>query len=692
MKLESLTLKNFRCFGEQPTTISLNEFTTLIGTNGCGKTAILLALSRLFGVSASERRLQRSDFHVPLNIGPDELNEISLFIEVRIAFPELELDNRDDTCDGAVAEAFHHMVIKEGGKLFCRVRLEGKWTRSNLPEGDIEEWICWIKALHDPVKYEDKQTMRAHERARVHVLYVPAARDPSTQLKYVSGSLLARLLNAISWSDDARGVIEKASQDIGSLFQAEAGLNLFHAKIGENWTALHDLQTYTTPRLRPFSNRLEEILRQVEMVFSPSNCGTEQDITQLSDGLRSLFYFALVGSIFDIEQDALAASHAAQANDDTEDSGTAPISLERLNPPALTIFCVEEPENHLAPHYLGRIMNLLQRIGERSAAQVLLTSHSASILKRVDPLDVRHCRLAPETKTAIVSRITLPAEETDAFKYIKEAVRAYPELYFARLVVLGEGDSEEIVLPRIAECLDIPIDSSMISVVPLGGRHVNHFWRLLNDLSIPFITLLDLDRERYGAGWGRIKYVCEQLLNIGKERSDILSVKNSDGTNEVITDDQFEAMHTWNVEDTVNMNAWLKDLERHDVFFSQPLDLDFTMLQSFIENYKSLIPPRGGPRLLIPAALEAVLGSGGSAGSTYNATEQSLFPLYAYLFYGKGKPSTHIAALSSIADADLKQSAPAELKRVIERMKLKIDITGAISNESVNPSAGLEAS
>ena len=41
---------------------------------------------------------------------------------------------------------------------------------------------------------------------------------------------------------------------------------------------------------------------------------------------------------------------------------------------------------------------------------------------------------------------------------------------------------------------------------PISGRHVNHFWRLLNDLEIPFITLLDLDRERDGGGWGRIKY------------------------------------------------------------------------------------------------------------------------------------------------------------------------------------------
>ena len=49
-----------------------------------------------------------------------------------------------------------------------------------------------------------------------------------------------------------------------------------------------------------------------------------------------------------------------------------------------------------------------------------------------------------------VRSITLPDKEklSDQYKYIKEAVKAYPELYFAKLVILGEGDSEEIILPK----------------------------------------------------------------------------------------------------------------------------------------------------------------------------------------------------------------------------------------------------
>ena len=86
---------------------------------------------------------------------------------------------------------------------------------------------------------------------------------------------------------------------------------------------------------------------------------------------------------------------------------------------------------------------------------------------------------------------------------MREAVEAFPELYFARLVILGEGDSEQVVLPRMLEAAGVLLDLRCVSVVPLGGRHVNHFWRLLSSLDIPYLTLLDLDTARHRRRMGK---------------------------------------------------------------------------------------------------------------------------------------------------------------------------------------------
>lgn len=71
-----------------------------------------------------------------------------------------------------------------------------------------------------------------------------------------------------------------------------------------------------------------------------------------------------------------------------------------------------------------------------------------------------------------------------------------------------------LLLPQLWEAREGDTDVSGITIVPLGGRHVNHFWRLLNDLKIPYITLLDLDRERDGGGLGRIKCALNQLIKL----------------------------------------------------------------------------------------------------------------------------------------------------------------------------------
>ncbi len=56
MHIESVTLRNFRCFGPEPTTATLGpDITALIGVNGAGKTAFIEVLRRLFGVTREER-------------------------------------------------------------------------------------------------------------------------------------------------------------------------------------------------------------------------------------------------------------------------------------------------------------------------------------------------------------------------------------------------------------------------------------------------------------------------------------------------------------------------------------------------------------------------------------------------------------------------------------------------------------
>jgi putative ATP-dependent endonuclease of OLD family len=663
VKISSLTLQNFRCFGPDPVTVNLSDVTAFVGANGAGKSAVLEALVKLFGASASDRRLVPSDFHLPADQAADDVDEASLLIEARLDFPELEEEADGD----AVPECFNQMTVAgENGALYCRVRLEATWRRTSSPEGEIEEPVYWIKTDAAQPADDDKVAMQNFDRSRIRVIYVPAARDPVRQMRQVSGSLLYRLLRAVNWSDAVRDAVDAASEQLRTAFRGEAGVGEIEQAIAGVWRALHTFRAYSEVGIQPVGGRFEDLLRKVEVAFRPGEGGVEQGLDRLSDGMKSLFYFSLVGATFDIEQAARA--------------GGAEILAGELHLPTLTMFAIEEAENHLAPHYLGRILKLLRRMGESPNAQVVLTSQSPAILGRVDPETVRHFRLDVESQTTIVRPITLPSAEGagEAYKYVKEAVRAFPELYFASLVVLGEGDSEEIVLPRVAMAADFPVDASFVSVVPLGGRHVNHFWRLLNDLSIPFVTLLDLDRERHGGGWGRVKYACAELMKIGVAKDEVLRLEDG-----VLADEEFANMHTWSLDgdDAAKLHTWAEDLEKFDIFFSAPLDLDFLMLVAFPDAYHQATTGVGPtiPQINTPEyqtrlqdARLATLKPKGSDGSTYSEEERAEFIWYAYLFLGRGKPATHILALNELENEALHDGTPAVLQRLIARMREKL--------------------
>lgn len=117
---------------------------------------------------------------------------------------------------------------------------------------------------------------------------------------------------------------------------------------------------------------------------------------------------------------------------------------------------LEELENHLSPYLLARLIRQVRSLIDAGDAQVIITSHSPAVLSRVNPREVRYCRCAPKTRVSTLKKIKIPPGIEEASKFVRGAMLAYPELYFARFVLLVEGVSERIVLPPLAD-VNIPV-------------------------------------------------------------------------------------------------------------------------------------------------------------------------------------------------------------------------------------------
>ena len=647
MKLQFVRICGFQSFGAEPVTVDLADLTFLIGPNGSGKTATLQALCRLFSFDPNQRRLRKSDFFVPHDEveAPDQR---ALWIEVEFIFPELSDDENEHP---TIPSHFGHMRLDTpDGVPRVRYRLDATIGIDD----EIEQSLVYVLDVDEDDVPVDTAPVPRDERNFIQVHYLPARRDPADHIAYGANALLGRLLRAVNWTEQ-RETIQQLTTDISqSLTQNESVLSL-SAGLTKTWKELHKGQFFTQPSVTFMANEIESLLRHLSVSFSPGHGEQLVDFSRLSDGQKSMLYLSLVLSSQAVGR---AVLHGI---DDSFDA-------EKLRPAVFTIVALEEPENSLSPHYLGRIVSSLKGlVGDSKYAdsQALIATHAPSMLRRVEPSAIRYLRL-DESRCTVVTKILMPPNEKgEAYKFVREAVQAYPEVYFSRLVILGEGDSEEIVLPRLLAAKKLEVDEAAITIAPLGGRHINHFWRLLSGLKIPYVTLLDLDVARFGGGWGRIKYVATEMK---KHRPGDL----------YLTDDELKNLPAWNdqthkllqIEKDPKYKSCIANLEPLGVFFSAPMDLDFSMLRAYPLAYgmapEDLVVPKLGQT-------KSVLGDSHHDRFQYSLIERKHFVAYHKRFKLDSKPKSHIEALSKLTDDQLIAKMPASLNRLADFVIAKIE-------------------
>lgn len=638
MKLVRLRLSNFRSFCPDYTELELDDLIFLLGPNGAGKTAVLQALARLFSLDPAQRKVKISDFHVPHDEKPEKAPvERELWIEADFEFPELVGEGGKDA--PAVPGNFAHMqLMGVEGPAQVRFRLQAKLDQDD----DIEESFTFVIKVDDEGSPVEQGRVAKHDRNAIQVHYLPARRDPADHISYSANALLGRALRSADWATE-RDKISGLTEEISATLVGNAAIEGMTAALSGQWGKLHKGDYFADPSISFDRSELENLLRHLSIGFAPGHGEQLVDFSRLSDGQQSILYLSIVLGMHEIGVEVLGGKLAGA------------FDIDKLRPPVFTLIALEEPENSLSPHYLGRVVRALEKFAGGQDAQALLATHSPSLMRRVPPETVRYMRL-DEKRTTLVKRIALP-EDADAHKFVREAVQAFPELYFSRFVVLGEGDSEEVVLPRVLAADGILADDASISVVPLGGRHVNHFWRLLHGLGIPHVTLLDLDLARYQGGWGRIKYAAKQLLAYG------------DVAKAGFTEAQANAIPKWDGEEglMVNDDGWIERLEGHGVFFSSPLDLDFLMLIAYPEAYDL---EEGETEAPDEDALKAVLGKKHDVvANQYTDAELTYFDAYNTRFKLGSKPVWHIQAMANLSDKELVDGMPEVLVRLLARIR-----------------------
>lgn len=157
------------------------------------------------------------------------------------------------------------------------------------------------------------------------------------------------------------------------------------------------------------------------------------------------------------------------------------------------VLLIEEPELQLTPQAQRYLYRLLRRFAD-AGNQVLYSTRSPAFLdaahhEEIIRLDQRQGRRSiRRTRPGALS-------ESARVRLAAEFDHERGEMFFARSVVLVEGQTERLALPFVFRAMGHDPDAEGIAIVEVGGKsNLPLASGLLRDLGIPFVVVFDADR------------------------------------------------------------------------------------------------------------------------------------------------------------------------------------------------------
>ena len=412
----------------------------LIGENDTGKTAIIDAIRYVLRTQSGEYfTLDEKDFH---KSAENAQRATELKIECR--FDDLSVADAGaflEWCDYDLSSKKQYLVVR----LYAK-RVDGRIIQRFGVGENASFQMDW------------------EAREKLRVVYLKPLRDALTDMTHGYKSRLAQILSALP--------AFKTAKVNGNKHQLEDDYENLKAKVDNYFkdndegsdilNELNDILTNhflrkdekRTANIQLTGSELPDILRQLDLVLETNK-----------SGLGSLNLLCIAAELL----------------------------LYKKQRDGLKLTLIEELEAHLHPQYQLSLINYIKE--QKSIGQFILTTHS-TVLGSTIPLEnlivVKNKDVFP-----MGSQYTKMVPST--YKFLErflEATRA--NLFFAKGVIIVEGDAENLLIPTIAEIIGRPFHRYGVSIVNVGStafkRYADIFKRSdEKDFGVPVAIITDLD-------------------------------------------------------------------------------------------------------------------------------------------------------------------------------------------------------
>lgn len=372
------------------------------------------------------------------------------------------------------------------------------------------------------------QRVTARHMALVSLTLLHADRDLVAEMRRQT-SRWGRLLAQRDLAQDIKGQIENQLQKLGELILDNSPLlGRLRKRLAEVQEAM---PTVEQVELEPLPSRVSDLTRATDVVIKAPK-GPRLPLRLQGLGSRSLAELMVYR--------AFAAE--------------LPGAEERFSPHLVA--CFEEPEAHLHPHAQLAVMRIVDRV----PGQRIVTTHSPQIAGAANLGQIRLFRRS-EFSVEVGRSDNLGEEEQIKTRRLLE--RSYGQVFFARLIIIGDGTTEHAALPVFARVhWGAEPESVGVTFVDPGSLGAANFLiRALEDLGIPWLTLVDGD----AGGNGALRAISNQLdRTVDRDSPEVVMLPTGADLERYFVDGGFQAGIKRGIEDLYGSEALAKFSKRRE--------------------------------------------------------------------------------------------------------------------------------
>ena len=430
MKFESIKIRNFRNFEDIELTLSNKNI--FFGLNDVGKTNFLYALRYVFDKDIRKLNLVDSDFH---NKQLDKPIEIIVTLDIS--------DVEDSDCQKLRAQLKGALQSKHS-KVY--IKLLAEYNKNELLALPLLYWGGDLDNLQ-----EMKQRGYLYEIDYVfNVIYIDSYVDLYSLFKKNVSQLIK------NENDDdkvAFANIQKTVDELNNNISSLSGIKEFENRLTPEYQKFRDEGISVSIKSEIavkglYSNIIPYIKQNDDENLYPT----------AGEGRKKLLAY----SIFDI----LADENAEKK---------------------ITLFLIEEPENHLHKSMQIALSQIL--FTDTKYTYLFVTTHSPFVLYEMD--DVNLVRIYSDRKINGISTFYKVPENYE--KARKMLNRCLSEAIFANKVLLVEGPSEYMLFSKVLAIVHPFYEADGIYILSVDGVGFETYFSILDKLEIFIVVKTDND-------------------------------------------------------------------------------------------------------------------------------------------------------------------------------------------------------